>query len=275
MNTHRKFVMYNIAVITLLKVILTASHTDAYENVLGTELQRCSYTGMALSGYTRTGYCVDQQDDEGSHHICIDLSSANGGNFCTVTGQSDWCSSSMECDDSGYYSQNVADEGNNEDDDASDDDDQTCPVQNWCVCQWAFANYLEAAGGCDAIQDVVCESINAEAVKAYIGKQNAAEKYSDALACIVERCGVDLTLYDNLDGTGFWSGAYRSLFGRSSSSASRSTALVVLVGVLGIGMAIFATRGDDRRNVKSMEQPILDEMDSHKNSGREGNSVLA
>jgi len=169
--------MFNIALITLLKIILAASHTTAYENVEGTVLQRCSYTGMALSGYTRTGYCVDQQDDEGSHHICIDLSSTNGGNFCTVTGQSDWCSSSMECD---TYSD-------------QDSSNNLCPVQNWCVCQWAFANYLEAAGSCDAIQDIVCESINAETVKAYVAKQSE-EKYAKALACIEQRCKVDVKL---------------------------------------------------------------------------------
>ena len=92
-------------------------------------------------------------------------------------------------------------------------------MQNWRVCQWAFDSYLEAAGGCNAIQDIICKSINAEAVKVYIGQKSAAEKYSNALACIVERCGVDLALYEILNGPGFWSSAYRSLFGIISCMA--------------------------------------------------------
>jgi hypothetical protein len=113
---------------------------------------------------------VDQNDDEGSHHICIDLASTDGGNFCTVTGQDDWCSSYMPCD------------GNS---------DKTCPIENWCVCQWAFASYLQNAGGCDMIQDIVCESINLEAVLAY--RRTSGSKYETALNCLVKRCGLDLS----------------------------------------------------------------------------------
>ena len=92
----------------------SSSSSESYLNVYGDTLQPCSYDGMALTGYTRSGYCVDQNDDSGSHHVCIDLSSLGGGNgngngnddgqnnnnnnnqnqnFCDVTGQSDWCSS--------------------------------------------------------------------------------------------------------------------------------------------------------------------------------------
>ena len=142
---------------------------ENYLNVYGEALQPCSSQGMALTGYTRTGYCVDQNDDAGSHHICIDLSSANGGNFCDVTGQDDWCDSEMPCDG---------------------DADSYCQVQQWCVCQWAFASYLANAGGCDEIQDIVCESINIQAVWAY---QTGSDKYSEALECLVDRCGLDMT----------------------------------------------------------------------------------
>ena len=150
--------------------IMTADASD-YLNVYGEALQPCSSEGMALTGYTRTGYCVDQNDDAGSHHICIDLSSANGGNFCDVTGQSDWCSSEMPCDS---------------------DSDSYCQVQQWCVCQWAFASYLSNAGGCDMIQDIVCDSINIQAVWAY-QSQSGDSKYSDALECLADRCGLDMT----------------------------------------------------------------------------------
>lgn len=66
-----------------------------YLNVYGEALQSCSSDGMALTGYTRSGSCVETQDDSGSHHICIDLSSLGGndggGNFCDVTGKTYVC----------------------------------------------------------------------------------------------------------------------------------------------------------------------------------------
>merc|ERR1711865_542207 len=58
----------------------------SYINVNGTPLQSCSSPGMALTGYTREGNCVAHTGDAGSHHVCIDMSSNTGGNFCTVTG---------------------------------------------------------------------------------------------------------------------------------------------------------------------------------------------
>merc|ERR1712146_809163 len=50
----------------------------AYSNVNGGPLERCSGAGMALTGFTRNGHCVDENDDEGSHHICIDMASNTG-----------------------------------------------------------------------------------------------------------------------------------------------------------------------------------------------------
>ncbi|KAL1519042.1 hypothetical protein AB1Y20_003310 [Prymnesium parvum] len=113
----------------------------AYRNVHGGELERCSGAGMALTGFTRSGHCVDRYDDQGSHHICIDMKSSSGGNFCSVTGQPDWCSSSMPCDGGSG----------------------SCPVEHWCVCEWAFARYISLAGGCDKIQKIMCEATNLEA----------------------------------------------------------------------------------------------------------------
>ena len=173
------------------------SSSNYYLNVYGQPLKSCSSEGMALTGYTRTGYCVDQNDDEGSHHICIDLSSTtvnndgqDNGNFCDVTGQYDWCSSQdMECDtingsNNGYY-ESGSGNGN------GGGNGGGCAIQNWCVCQWAFASYLDKAGGCDSIQTIVCESINLEAVLAY-QEQSAYGKYGTALQCIVDRCGLDM-----------------------------------------------------------------------------------
>lgn len=70
--------------ILALVAVLISGHAEAYENVNGGALAKCSGPGMALTGFTRSGSCVDQNDDAGSHHICIDLSSTSGGNFCTV-----------------------------------------------------------------------------------------------------------------------------------------------------------------------------------------------
>lgn len=41
----------------------------AYTNVNGASLERCSGAGMALTGFTRTGECIDLLDDVGSHHV--------------------------------------------------------------------------------------------------------------------------------------------------------------------------------------------------------------
>lgn len=138
-------------------------------NVYGKPLSKCSQTGMALTGFTRTGHCVEKKDDEGSHHICIDLSSEslNGKNFCEVTKQDDWCDSKMECDDGS---------------------DKKCPVEHWCVCQWAFEGYLDKAGGCDSIQEIDCDATNNEAILAY---QADEEEHGEALACLKKRCNLD------------------------------------------------------------------------------------
>ena len=74
-----------------------------------------------------------------------------------------------------------------------DSSESSCAIENWCVCQWAFASYIGKAGGCDAIQDIQCDAINMQALVAY--KSNP-DKYGQALSCLSERCGVDMsTIY--------------------------------------------------------------------------------
>jgi hypothetical protein len=82
-------------------------------------------------------------------------------------------------------SQSGNDGGNNEYYDGG------CGIQNWCVCQWAFASYLQKAGGCDMVQSIVCDSINLEAVLAY-KELTSQSQYNTALQCIVDRCGLDI-----------------------------------------------------------------------------------
>merc|ERR1711907_838406 len=59
-------------------------------NVNGGPLKKCSTNGMAMTGFTRNGKCEERDDDAGSHHICIDLTSTST-NFCQATGQPNWC----------------------------------------------------------------------------------------------------------------------------------------------------------------------------------------
>lgn len=167
----------NASLIFISALFASATTATEYKNVYGQPLQSCSSSGMALTGFTRNGHCVDRIDDMGSHHICIDVTSTTGGNFCTVTGQPDWCSSYMPCDNINTNSHD------------KDNQSSACPVQNWCVCQWAFASYIQKAGGCNAIQDIVCEAINVQAMVAY-EQQSADPRYKEAFDCIRTKCGI-------------------------------------------------------------------------------------
>merc|ERR1719453_822554 len=117
----------------------------------------------------RCGSCVDHDDDAGSHHVCIDMSSLDGGNFCKVTGQPDWCSSSMRC---------------------HDELSSMCPVTHWCVCEWAFASYITKAGGCDRIQAIDCEATNMKALEHYEQQAEGRPHIAAALDCLRERCNL-------------------------------------------------------------------------------------
>ena len=218
-----------LALLLATSVRLGIVHGYSYTNVFGDQLQPCCSEGMALTGYTRTGYCVDEDDDSGSHHICIDLSSTNTEeNFCEVTGQNDWCSSMMPCDDGKGYQTN----------DGEGDDDDQCQVQNWCVCQWAFANYIQTAGGCNYVQDIVCESINQQALIAYKSKMNKASKYQDALECIVDRCGISI---DDIPTGNVGRLSHMSIETFNSRRAA-AWALVVVVSAAAAGAAYYTSR---------------------------------
>jgi len=158
-----------LALIAIVAAAYAIAPAAAAVNVYGDTLQRCSGNGQALTGFTRNGHCVDQNDDAGSHHICIDMASTTGGNFCTVTQQPNWCSSSMPCDG---------------------DTSRQCPVKHWCVCQWAFAAYIEKAGGCDKIQNIVCPAINKVALTAYEEAASGSDRIANALACLKSKCNV-------------------------------------------------------------------------------------
>jgi len=152
-------------VLLVASSVLACNVDGSYTSVSGEELQKCSGPGMALTGFTRTGKCVAHDDDAGSHHVCIDMSSNAGGNFCQVTGQPDWCSSKMGCDGGGGQ----------------------CPVEHWCVCEWAFARYIQKAGGCDKIQKIVCDATNMKALTHY-EQQQSQPHIKAAYECLKSRC---------------------------------------------------------------------------------------
>ena len=131
-------------------------------NVYGDELALCSKPGMAMTGFTRDGHCTDLDDDAGSHHICIQMWPSKV-NFCNQTGQPDWCEDEMPC---------------------HEDASKTCPIKNWCVCQWAFEAYVQKVG-CDAVVDLQCEAVNKVALDAYEEDKDA---HKDALECLRKKC---------------------------------------------------------------------------------------
>jgi len=129
----------------------------------GEPLKTCSKPGMAMTGFTRDGKCQDLGDDDaGSHHICIQMKD----DFCIQTGQPNWCADDMPC---------MGQDGD-------------CPIGNWCVCQWAFARYIQMAGGCDAIVDLQCDATNLAALKAYEAQKAEDKSIQDALDCIKQKC---------------------------------------------------------------------------------------
>lgn len=98
-------------------------------SVTGGPLKPCSVSKMPVTGYTHDGTCSLHRGDDGSHHVCI--RNIRDTDFCTVTGQSDWCDTK----------------------------------QNWCVCEWAFETAVRKLG-CDAF-DLKCDATNRLALDHY------------------------------------------------------------------------------------------------------------
>merc|ERR1719499_49520 len=162
-------------------------------NVYGRPLAECSLPGMAITGYTRTGYCNLHQGDSGSHNVCIDISNvANGENFCSITGQPDWCSETDRCDSiPGRFD---------------------CPRQNWCICQWAFASLISARG-CEAVskESINCEATSGQTIMAYRdqmalgglnGGQISETSSAKALACLQSLCDLSDEYVKSVDYSG-------------------------------------------------------------------------
>ena len=81
----------------LLRAIGISSE-EGETNVHGDPLKSCSDSSMATTGYTRDGKCTLHSNDRGSHHIFVkDIAGRKSDqNFCTITGQPDWCSETQD-----------------------------------------------------------------------------------------------------------------------------------------------------------------------------------
>ena len=152
--------------IRAFKILISENTPPPTMNVYKKDLQSCSQKGRARTGFVRDGKCTNHQGDAGSHHVCIDVSDVDG-NFCTATGQPDWCSKKSAC---------------------HDDPGKSCPIENWCVCEWAFADYVDKKG-CDNIATVDCEATNHKVIEHY--QDSSSPSVQNALACLKKKCNLE------------------------------------------------------------------------------------
>mgnify|MGYP001166777562 CR=1 FL=1 len=130
-------------------------------NVLNKPLQECSKSGMARTGYSRSGKCENHDSDAGNHHVCMDINLSDSNSFCSLTGQSDWCRTKGAC---------------------HDDERRMCDRDKWCVCQLAFSSVVDKIG-CDNV-DIDCSATSMRALVDY----DRDEKHAEAAACIRAKC---------------------------------------------------------------------------------------
>ena len=129
-------------------------------------LKQCSSENMATTGVLRNGRCSTQPNDQGKHHVCIDV----GADFCATTNQRDWCTEEFPCQNG------------------------TCSIERWCVCEWAFAEYV-AQKGCDAVK-VHCDATNEKVLEHYTS-HIGDKKVAKALKCIQTSCSRRQILRDH------------------------------------------------------------------------------
>jgi len=161
------------AVATFLLLASCVSAQMNEQNANGGELQPCSTPGMALTGGSREGYCVDTYGHYGSH-ICMNIDNSNDdiNNFCNLESTR----KVSACVDNALFP-------------CQEDTGLMCPVQNYCVHQCYFSKYLDVIGSCDDIQDIQCDAVNMRSLIAY-GKRASIEKYGNALDCIAKKCDI-------------------------------------------------------------------------------------
>jgi len=170
-----------VATLLLLASCVSAQEFDE-KNANGGVLQPCSISGMALTGGSREGYCVDSYGRSGSH-ICMNIDNSNDdiNNFCNL----EYSEAKLPaCRENGVFP-------------CQEDITQMCPVQNYCVHQCHFSHYLEEIGSCDDIQYIVCDAVNIRSLIAY-GKRSYKGKYNNALECIAKKCNIEESMVTQL-----------------------------------------------------------------------------
>ena len=133
-------------------------------NLHGEALEPCNTKDMAMTGYTRDGFCSHHKKDEGSHHICVTnirTTNTNKNNFCKITGQENWCDTNGKCHDG-----------------------RDCRREKWCVCEWAFADFL-TNNNCKDF-DIDTRATNKLVLEHY-KKHLDSEKHKKAYNCIMEK----------------------------------------------------------------------------------------
>lgn len=166
-----------VATLLLLASCVSAQFKGQFKekNANGGVLQPCSAPGMALTGGSREGYCVDSYGRYGSH-ICMNIDNSNDdiNNFCNL----EYAQAKLPaCRENGVFP-------------CQQDTTKMCPVQNYCVHQCQFSHYLEEIGNCDDIQDIVCDAVNIRSLIAY-GKRSYKGRYNNALECIAKKCNIE------------------------------------------------------------------------------------
>jgi hypothetical protein len=61
-------------------------------------------------------------------------------------------------------------------------------VRDWCVCEWAFASYVDKVG-CDEVGPIDCAATNAAVIDHY-SRRADDPKVAEALRCLRERCAL-------------------------------------------------------------------------------------
>ena len=130
-------------------------------NLYNEPLKPCSTSKMAVTGYTRDGFCSHHSGDRGSHHICVKnvRGTEEKPSFCKVTGQTNWCDQLSEC---------------------ADGSGSKCPIEKWCVCEWAFEDFVKKKG-CDAFD------LDADATNALVLEHYDPEKNREAYNCLLKK----------------------------------------------------------------------------------------
>ena len=167
----------------------TTTSIDWHQNVYGESLQSCSRDGMALA--SSTGMCQGQDNSSTSEDmsiatLCIDLTTlSHPQQFCQVLQKESETNDHLFLKDLCHSDYDTMP--------CQEDANQHCPVEHVCVAPTTLTAYIAASGGCLAIGELVCDSVNLQALETL---ELAGNTYKDMLTCLIDRCGLHLN-YSN------------------------------------------------------------------------------